>query len=360
MSRRFLSSPCLLHRIGHLAMEPDFLLKARALGFLPADGFAISTQGQTVVNPCLLDYWRQYLDVTDAPAEGLIDSYPGNLQVDIGGVPQGQWRSRDIVQGAWEREGRLPLLTLTTEHWARGWATLAALGVPVFAWFVALDVREAGYLGSGYHDHRNADVLTYLPAIDRIRARGGWVIRIGHPSTQPLPPLEGVLDYAHSALRSDWMDIFLLGDCRFLLGTNSGPICVSGAFGRPVCGTNWTPISMGALTGADLFIPKRYAQAGRVLSCQDVFASPARTFNDSAEYRAAGLTVIDNTAEEIAAVTDEMLDRLEGIDVVTDTDRRDRARYHALLTREDSWGTLSTPGRAFLRAAFAPELEAVA
>ena len=57
MTMRFLSSPCLLDRFGHLGQEPEWLIKARALGLIDDCTFAISTYGRTkpVVNACLLD-----------------------------------------------------------------------------------------------------------------------------------------------------------------------------------------------------------------------------------------------------------------------------------------------------------------
>ena len=55
---------------------------------------------------------------------------------------------------------------------------------------------------------------------------GGWVIRIGDSNLSPLPALANFFDYCRSEMRADWMDIFLLANCRFMLGTNSGPCFV--------------------------------------------------------------------------------------------------------------------------------------
>ena len=88
------------------------------------------------------------------------------------------------------------------------------------AWFVPLHVREGTYDGrrAGLHGIHNAEMATYLPAIAEITRRGGWVIRMGDPGMSRMPPLPNVIDYCHSDLRADWMDIFIATQGRFMLG----------------------------------------------------------------------------------------------------------------------------------------------
>ena len=52
--------------------------------------------------------------------------------------------------------------------------------------------------------------------------RGAWCLRMGDPSMRPMPRAPRVIDYAHSAIRSDWMDVFLCARCRFFIGNTSG------------------------------------------------------------------------------------------------------------------------------------------
>ena len=88
---------------------------------------------------------------------------------------------------------------------------LHAAGVPKGAWFVALHVREGKWdrTKTGAFGVVNAEIGTYLSAITAITRRGGWVVRMGDPGMQPMPPVPNVLDYCHSDIRADWMDIFI-------------------------------------------------------------------------------------------------------------------------------------------------------
>src|SRR5262249_31175182 len=106
------------------------------------------------------------------------------------------------------------------------------------------------------HAFRNADIESYVPAIKSIVRQGGWVLRMGHPVKRSTPPVDGLIDYANSGQRADWMDIFLCARSRFFLGTQSGLSYVPNVFGVPTIMTNYISLGIPPWYGNDLFIPK--------------------------------------------------------------------------------------------------------
>jgi len=227
------------------------------------------------------------------------------------------WELADQTYRRWLEDRRPPLLALPPEIEARGRAVLEGLGMPQGAWFVALHVREREPDGtqSGINAIRNADISTYFPAIAEITRRGGWVIRIGDPSMAPLPSLPNVIDYCHSAVRSDWMDIFILARCRFLIGTNSGPAFVPVLYGSPAVLTNWWPAAERPWQSSDIFIPKmlRSASDGRYLTLSETLSEPLGwCYSRRHLLKCAGVYVEDNDPQIIRAAVEEMLARLDG------------------------------------------------
>src|SRR6185436_16112495 len=105
-------------------------------------------------------------------------------------------------------------------------------------------------------EHRNVNVAAFRRAIELIVSRGGWVVRLGDASMTPLPPMPNVIDYACSAEKSPWMDVFLIGASRFYLGTPSGLWCVPTTFGVPVAITNVVPLATRPYSTRDVFLPK--------------------------------------------------------------------------------------------------------
>ena len=101
------------------------------------------------------------------------------------------------------------------------------IGIPKNSWFVCLHVR-----GRGFHNDnsislssvldRNPNILNFIPAIKEITSRGGWVVRMGDSTMEPLPSMENVIDYPFTKYKSEFMDLCLIQNCRFFFGGQSG------------------------------------------------------------------------------------------------------------------------------------------
>jgi putative glycosyltransferase (TIGR04372 family) len=259
-----------------------------------------------------------------------------------------------VVQEEWDRQGRRPLLKLTPEDVTFGRRQLAALGVPDGAWFAALHVRSPGYHRegrTGFQAHRNADTRSYLPAVREIIRRGGWVVRLGDRTMDPLPAVPGLIDYARSRFKSERMDVFLCGAARFFVGVASGMSYVPACFGVPAALTNWVSNSLPMAGRHDLFVPKliRRRSDGRVLTFDEWFARPVRDASYAGDFLIArGLEAVDNTPDELRELVAEMLDRLDGAAADTPDDEAYQAAFEA-LARAHGYRGVARIGRDFLR-----------
>ncbi len=321
---------------GELAAKLDLYLKARELGLVESEKAILFAPDNEVSNPRLLDYWKQYITVETDPA--CIEEFGGNaVFIDYYTLPGGLTLHRDLahraVQNMWEEEGRAPLLTLKDSDRERGWARLKSSGVPEGAWLASLHVREAGFFDEdvewSVNRYRNAKIETYLPAIEEIVSRGGWVIRLGDPSMTTLPEMDNVIDYANSDLKSDWMDIFLIAESRFYLGMASGPSSAAVAFGVPAVGTNWFHLGPWPYCKHDIFIHKllKSTKDGRILSIAESLKPPMFGALEPLFLKAQGVEPVDNTGEEIKEAVVEMLDRLDGKKTYSGADERRQAAY---------------------------------
>jgi putative glycosyltransferase (TIGR04372 family) len=313
--------------IGHIghAAQIDYVVKLLMLERRdPSNTILYVPPADKVPNRFFVEQWRPHLRlITDVGNLPFPAKYGTELALDfyvpgVSGIGKYYlWELAAQTYRRWAEEGRKPLLKLAEEVRDRGRAALASAGVPVDAWFVGLHVREPQYQRHhrGLHDVLNAKIEDYLPAIDEIVRRGGWVIRMGDPSMTPLPPLPNVLDYCHSAIRSDWMDIFLAATSRFFIGTSSGVCYVAQDYGVPCVLTNWWPPAQRPWHAGDIFIPKllRRSASGQVLSLEESLNEPFGYCN-SVDYlrEKHGVTVQDNHPEDIRVAVVEMLDRVDG------------------------------------------------
>ena len=336
---RILDSTWARH-IGHLAIT-DYVIKLGILeGRSAEDTILYVPPGSPIANRFLLDLIATRLRLVTRPQELPIPAAAAQaLHYDLLGprLPDKTtayfWDVAGRTYSRWRREGRAPLFALPADVEVRGRAALAAMGMPPGAWFVALHVREGTWDGRhpGMHGIRNADIATYLPAVAEITGRGGWVVRIGDPGMTTLPPLPNVIDYCHSSLRADWLDIFILARCRFMVGTNSGPIFIPALFAdTPAVLTNWWPAAERPWHAADIFVPKllRRLSDGRLLSLSETLREPfCWCFSRRFLAEGAGVRLEDNDPEIIRGAVREMLAHLDGCGEADD--RTEALRAHA-------------------------------
>src|SRR2546423_6561115 len=124
---------------------------------------------------------------------------------------------------------------------------------------------------------------------------------MGDSTMVPMPAMDGLIDYAHSNEKSAAVDVFLCAKARFFIGTNSGLGLVPPIFGVPCALTNWSPIALPQWYSKDRFIPKMiYSQrAGRLLSLNEMFDSPAGWQQFISYFDREGLQPVDNSPDEI-------------------------------------------------------------
>lgn len=294
-------------------------------GRTPARKMLLLAPPETPINnPSYLGYWRRYVTVISnpllikllSPLEKVLTVPLAFLMPFREQIYISHYLSLGLIREAWEKERKVSLLTLSKEDEARGWERLRHLGLREGDWFVCLHVREPGWCdhNSPAEDFRNADIETYLPAIEAITARGGWVFRMGNQGMKPLPKIARVIDYARSDARSDSMDVFLSAKCRFFMGTSSGLYTFAMAFGVPVVMTNMLPpYNIYCFTSKDLFIPRlcRSKREDRYLDFNEFFTPPVGTACGR-HYEMLDLEVVPNDPEAIKDLVLEMLERCDG------------------------------------------------
>jgi putative glycosyltransferase (TIGR04372 family) len=194
----------------------------------------------------------------------------------------------------------------------------AEMGIPQLDWFVCLHVREGGFkkdaeLGA----YRNASIQNYIKGIQVITDAGGWVVRMGDSSMTPLPPMERVIDYPHTPFKSDLMDIYLISECRFYIGVNSGPADIVRLFQKHMVLTNLTEwLVMFPVQKGDLAIIRHVfsRSRNRLLSVKEIVTETKEILSETTEIVGGVLrdpgeeyVFFENTEEEIRDVIEEYL-----------------------------------------------------
>lgn len=339
-----------------MAIEADSYVKEGILGLHPEYRAIVVAPPTRISNPHLVSYLKQRLTFVVNPFLCMTlkpFARMKTLQYDVTHYAQviNGSSTAPLINRRWG--ARPALWNLSQEDVERGWKCLQSLGVPRDSWFVCFHCREKGFLQTEFHDYRDVSVENYMLAVKAIVVRGGWAIRMGDPTMRGLPKMEGVVDYCHESLRSDWMDTFLCACCRFFLGSGSGISWVSSIFGVPVATANAAPLTHAlVLRPGDLGIPKLYWSKiqKRYLSFSEILDSGMGDFRFTKQFHDAQIELIENSPEEIRDLCLEMLDRVEGKAVYTAEDQALNSRFAAMIRPGHfSYGSAVRMGRDFLR-----------
>lgn len=308
-------------RIGHLALEPDCLLKEQALEHIAKRKWIMLAPPGKVANEHLLSYWQQHFIIIRHPmlcylissmSKWLLMRYDLSHSIRASGKAQAAYR----IFAEWG--DRPPILKLSPEDEQWAVVNLKELGIPEGAWFVCVHVREPGFspVDEELHSHRNASIQNTIPAIREITRHGGWVVRIGDPTMTPLVEMPNVIDYAHHPMKSARMDIILCAKTKFLLGNTSGIALVSSIFGVPCALANITPISALGVGIQDINMHKLLwsTKLERYLTFSEIMASPISNFVYSSQFRDSGIILDENSSMDIKMLVNEMFELLASPD----------------------------------------------
>lgn len=343
-------------RIGHLSSEIDCFLKLKELGELPNYKFFIAAPLERIANRHLYSYWEKHLCwiVNRFFCFILLAmSRYWFLRYDVSDYVLKLNSSQKIYEVNSRWRSRPPILHLSNGDLTFSESELVNLGVPKDRWFACIHVREAGFsrYDDATHAYRNAEPGALLGAIEEIRKKGGICVRMGDKSNTPMPNIDGLIDYAFSDFRSARMDVILCAKAKFFLGNTSGISFLSSIFGVPSLLVNMIPTSAVAYLCCDLSIPKLIydRKKDRLLTFSEVFESGIANFRYTKLFERLDLAPIDNSSEEIAKATVEMIDKIDRGSATAC--RSDLQKHFSSYFKEGDYGNsaCSSTADSFLR-----------
>lgn len=236
-----------------------------------------------------------------------------------------------------------PYLSLTTEEEELGRRQIQRLGIANGNSFICFHARDPAYLDAvypnykwRYQDFRDSNIDNYLPAAEEMTRRGYYALRMGAVVKNPLNSQNpSIIDYAVKA-RTEFLDVYLGAKCRFFICDGGGISTIPMVFRRPIVLANYVHISLRAIAvwgACDLLIPKKFwsSKEHRFLSLREILDSDIETFSKSEQYKHMGIELIENTPEEITAVTVEMDERLKGTWQAAVEDEQLQQRFLSIL-----------------------------
>jgi putative glycosyltransferase (TIGR04372 family) len=183
--------------------------------------------------------------------------------------------------------------------------------------FVCFFAREPYYrphpkLNFGEYSSRDSSILDQIPAMEHLVEKNYKIFRMGSVVKLILPKInDKIIDYANSDLKSDFLDLFLLTNCHFMVSTNSGIDCIPLLNRKKVLYVNFAQLENLPYFDNSfypLFIPKKFKSLanGNLLSYSEVFKLKLNNILIRKDLQRVGFDWEDNSKSEILEAVIEM------------------------------------------------------
>lgn len=333
-------------RIGHLVLETWYFNKYKSIFIRDEVKFIILAPTNTVGNSEVVKFLRldytiisnKYLCKIFSP---LANSSLSPVRYDVSDLfmPLNRPSTALAIDRISKVEKRY--FKQSKQDIVRGENALRMLGVSENADYVCIHNRSSAYsrlkgriddFGQGY---RNCSIENYLLAARMLVEKGFHVIRVGEPSAEKLISSDRIIDYANSEVRSDWLDLYILTNCKFFLGNSSGLFCLPLLNKIPIALANLAPISHSVLMKGTLTMPKLYLKNEKILSFADSMSVDRGTTRSEEDFDLKQITLIENSAEEIRDLCEEALARSDGTFCETEEDIYLQKKFRKLFSEID-------------------------
>jgi putative glycosyltransferase (TIGR04372 family) len=174
---------------------------------------------------------------------------------------------------------------------------------------VTLHVRDSKYKDDySKRNYRNSDINNYIKMIKFLISKDYIVFRLG---TSPCSKINfedpNFIDYPELDLQSSLLDLYLVEQSEFFIGTGSGPRAVAEMFSIPILITNSDDFSDMPLKNMDRVLFKKFflKENNNPLSIMELLNSEYNLYDP--ELYLNNFNLVENTSEELLSAGKEFL-----------------------------------------------------
>ena len=194
---------------------------------------------------------------------------------------------------------------------------LFGYGIPNDAKYVCLHVRDAGFHGDEKRrSYRNADIDNYQKGISYLIDKGFYVFRMGDSKMRKMNKNnERLIDYPFTSLKSEEMDLYLIKNCQFYIGMQSGIYSVAALFNKPILLLNmisWFYPYPFKSCDRGMLKKLKIGNSGHPLTLKDWFNLPFNYLDANALLLNDFIFIEHNPDEILNAITEYHLDYESG------------------------------------------------
>ena len=296
------------HRYGHLALEPEiFLAEQEIMKAIDASHGRVNSiwsLGPVAKqsNRFLAKKWKDELLVLPSWFVGSLQRV--GLVFPFLKLEEPKLSITGSLNGLDKTDSHV---SLSAEEMEEGRKRLIEIGINPDEPYVCLIVRDGGHykskgdIESAGYELLNFDINDFAGVAGVLIENGFQVVRMGSGSERPFDSRpDGVVDYALSNNRSEFLDVYLAATCEFAVSTQTGPDAVCMLFRRPVLYvdvTRYCQFFFGSKLAT--WSPVRLQKNGSTLNLSEVVNSEIAWFKDPNLFSKNGISQQKTSSSEL-------------------------------------------------------------
>ena len=224
------------------------------------------------------------------------------------------WQSRDIYNLLPKTK---PFVIFTDREMQFGTELLNKLGIQDLNKYFCFFARDHAYRNQfesdGEDSIRNSKIEDQIKGVKLIANKDLKAVRVGSVTKEKLNIKDpNIIDYSYSDLRSDFLDIFLIFHCNFMISTGSGIENIANLNRKKILQINYVGLHNLHNLPNDKFypiiLPKKIInlKTKKLLTFKEIFDFQLNDSYSKKDLRKINLDIIDNTENEIKEAILEM------------------------------------------------------
>lgn len=331
-------------RIGHLALDTAIYISSNKINKKKTFNF-IGYSKKNVSNKQLIKIWKKYIKIYNLSF--LFDVLKNSLFIIL--------RSNAHSINLYHLESKSYLIKnknfifFDRKDMKKINYYLSKLKIPKNAKWVCIHNRDNEYLKKTHkyisndqlkdHSHRNFNIKDLFNASEFLIKNGYYVIRIGNIQETKFDLIsQKAIDYSNSKYKNDLMDIYLLSNCKFYLGSDSGIGNVAVISNKYVGLINLTYYSNLNIQSFKRFVifKKFYSKKlKRYLSLREIYSNNYHTLSKANEFDNLNIKLIDNSSDEIENLSIEMEKKINGTWKISKEDINYHNIFWSIISKYD-------------------------
>ncbi|MDC3204496.1 TIGR04372 family glycosyltransferase [Pelagibacteraceae bacterium] len=323
-------------RIGHMSIDPTiyYLYRKKNLLLDELNSINIFYNRFDIANITLAKMWNKKLLFFPSTFMHAVDKIYGKVELILpsnnlhtigmynyksGDSPKPPWLNRDIYNQINRNDN---VLEFTEVQKRMGREFLNKIGVNNNN-FVCLYVRDENYLKQmmpkndwSHHQFRNSNIDDFHECASYLTKQGIHVFRIGSVVNKPMDTKGNkmIIDYSTNGMRNDFLDIYLLANCKFCISTSGGLDNVSLIFNKPVLLIGVLPIIDLQSYYKKVLVSTRQIYSknlGRTLSLKELYTSGLGEAYEQKIYDKNKVNILEPSSKDILNLTKRMVNLIE-------------------------------------------------